>query len=99
VRRCGSRRPAIKYIIIILSMSMFVTLYVWQNIEIMKIELQYQKLSDTEQRLVRDKDQLLYEIEKYRSMDAIREYARRKGLKPVLPEDFGVVALDENIAQ
>jgi hypothetical protein len=80
-------------------MSLFVTLYVWQNIEILKIEFQYQQLSDTEQRLVRDKDQLLYEIERYRSMNAIREYARRNGLKELLPEDFGVVKLDENNAQ
>ncbi|OHD71020.1 MAG: hypothetical protein A2W19_08375 [Spirochaetes bacterium RBG_16_49_21] len=75
------------------------TLYVWQNIEIMKIGLQYQKLSDIEEQIVKDNDHLRYEIELYRRMEVVQDYARRRGFKPVLPEDFDVMAVDENNAQ
>jgi hypothetical protein len=80
-------------------MSLFVILYVWQNIEIMKIELEHKNLLNKEKQLVRDNDYLLYEIELYRRMDVIQDIARKNGLKPILPEDFDVMIIDENNAQ
>jgi hypothetical protein len=80
-------------------MSLFVILYVWQNIEIMKIELEHKNLLNREKQLVRDNDYLLYEIELYRRMDVIQDFARKNGLKPILPEDFDVMIINENNAQ
>jgi hypothetical protein len=84
----------VKYFAIIFFMSLFVVAYVWQNIEIVQIEMQYKKLADTRKRLVRERDRLLYEIERFRRMDVIEEYARKNGLRPVVPGDFDVVKVD-----
>ena len=48
-------------------MSLLVILYVWQNIEIVKIGMEYDALAAQERRLVKDNDRLLYEIERYRT--------------------------------
>jgi hypothetical protein len=80
-------------------MSLFVVLYVWQNIEIVKIEMQCKSLSDKESRLVKDKDRLLYEIERFRRMDVVEDYARKRGLRQMLPGDFEVITVHEPNAQ
>ena len=66
-------------------MSLFVILYVWQNIEIVKIEMEYGRFPARGARLVRDNDRLLYEIERYRRIDVVEEYARRNGLRRCFP--------------
>jgi hypothetical protein len=95
----GFRRPAIKYTIIIFLMSLFVVLYVWQNIEIVKIEMEYKSLSERESQLVKEKDRLLYEIERFRRMDVVENYARMRGLRQMLPGDFEVMTVHEPDAQ
>ena len=80
-------------------MSLFVILYVWQNIEITKIELEHKNLLNREKQLVRDNDYLLYEIERFRRMDVIQDFARKNGLRPILPDDFEVMIIDENNAE
>ncbi len=80
-------------------MIVFVILYVWQNIEIVKIEIIYRNLKNRERQLVKDNDRLLYEIERYRRMDVMEEYARKKGLRKILPKDFEVLVIDTTNAQ
>ena len=80
-------------------MIVFVILYVWQNIEIVKIEIIYRNLKNRERQLVKDSDRLLYEIERYRRMDVMEEYARKKGLRKILPKDFEVLVIDTTNAQ
>lgn len=80
-------------------MSVFVILYVWQNIEVVKIEIEHRNLKSRERQLVRDNDRLLYEIERYRSMDVMEEYALKKGLRKILPKDFEVMVIDTANAQ
>ena len=80
-------------------MSLFVILYVWQNIEIVTIEMQCKSLSNKESQLVKDKDRLLYEIERYRRMDVVEDYARKNGMRPMLPGDFEVFVVNETNAQ
>jgi hypothetical protein len=80
-------------------MSLFVVLYVWQNIEIVKIEMQYKALSGKESQLVKDKDRLLYEIERFRRMDVVEDYARKRGLRQMLPGDFEVMTIHDPNAQ
>ena len=76
-------------------MSLFVVLYVWQNIEIVQIEMQCKELSDKEGQLVKERDRLLYEIERFRRMDVIEDYARKNGLRQMLPGDFEVMTVHE----
>lgn len=78
-----------------MSVNLFVLLYVWQNIQMVQIEMEYRSLSGVEERLVRDNDRLLYEIERYRRIDVVQEYARRNGLRRMLPGDFEVMAVKE----
>jgi hypothetical protein len=80
-------------------MSLFVVLYVWQNIEIVKIEMEYRSLSEKEIQLVKEKDRLLYEIERFRRMDAVEDYARKRGMRQMLPGDFEVISVHKQNAQ
>ncbi len=74
-------------------MNLFVLLFVWQNIQMVQIEMEYRSLSAVEERLVGENDRLLYEIERYRRMDAVAEYARKNGLRRMLPGDFAIMAV------
>jgi len=76
-------------------MSLFVILLVWQNIEIMKIKIERRNLLKRENQIVRENDQLLYEIELYRRMDAVQAFARKNGYRPILPDDFDVMVINE----
>jgi hypothetical protein len=84
---------------IIFSMSLLVILYVWQNIEIVKIGMRYDALAAQERRLINDNDRLQYEIERYRRIDLIGERARKNGFRQMLPGDFEVMAVTEGHAQ
>ncbi len=70
--------------------------YVWQNIEVMKIHLDYRKGLRVEKRLVKDVDRLNYRIELLRTVDSMKAYARERGLKPVNPGDIDVIEIKGN---
>ncbi len=76
-------------------MGLFVIAYVWQNIEIMKIKLEHQNLLKKEKQITRENDYLLYEIELHRRMDIVQGFARKNGYRPILPDDFDVMVIDE----
>ncbi len=80
-------------------MSLFVVLYVWQNIEIVKIEMEYKSLAGKESQLVKEKDRVLYEIERFRRMDVVEDYARKRGMRQMLPGDFEVISVHTPDAQ
>jgi hypothetical protein len=80
-------------------MSLLVILYVWQNIEIVKIGMKYDTLAAQERRLINDNDRLQYEIERYRRIDLVEERARKNGFRQMLPGDFEVMAVTEGHAQ
>ncbi len=80
-------------------MSLFVILYVWQNIEVVQIKMKNRELSRAAGQLVRDRDRLLYEIERYRRMEAVEDYARKNGFRPMLPGDAIVLVVNEADAQ
>lgn len=77
----------------ILTMNLFVLLFVWQNIQMVQIEMEYRSLSAVEERLVGENDRLLYEIERHRRMEAVAEYARKNGMRRTLPGDFAIMAV------
>jgi hypothetical protein len=80
-------------------MSLLVILYVWQNIEVVKIGMANEALATKERLLVNDNDRLRYEIERYRRIDRIEEEARKEGFRPILPGDFEIMAVKEADAQ
>ncbi len=80
-------------------MSLLVILYVWQNIEIVKIGMEYDALAAQERRLVNDNDRLRYEIERYRTTDLVGELARKRGYRQVLPGDFEAMTVQGSHVQ
>jgi len=74
-----------------------VVFYVWQNIEVMKINLEYRKNLVVEKKLIKEIDQLVYRIEQYRTMDSMNRYAGAHGLKPVSPADIEVIEVNNDV--
>ena len=90
------RRQAIRYFIIAFLIILTVIMYVWQNIEVTKKNLDYRKELRIEKRLIKEVDKLRYRIEQYKTIDAMEEYARSQGLKKITPSDVDVVEIKEN---
>jgi hypothetical protein len=92
-RSPADRREAVKFIGIVVFMILFVILYIWQNVEVMKIKMNYGKEAEVEAGLIRQNDHLRYEIETFRRMNVIEEYARSRGMHALTPGDIEVVDL------
>ncbi|MBN2158286.1 MAG: hypothetical protein JW807_02740 [Spirochaetes bacterium] len=80
-------------------MSLFVLMYVWQNIEVVKIEMEHRSLSGKANRLIMNKDRLLYEIERYRRMAAVEDHAWKYGMRQMSLRDFDVIVVNKRDAQ
>lgn len=80
-----------KYFIIAFLIILFVIFYVWQNIEVMKLKIEFRGALMKEQQLVTDMDRLWYEIERYKTMEVVEAYAKRIGMRSVTPNDFVVI--------
>ncbi len=74
-------------------MILFVVLYIWQNVEVMKMKMDYGREAEVEAGLIRQNDRLRYEIETLRRMNVIEEYARSRGMHALTPGDIDVVDL------
>ncbi|MGL4368097.1 MAG: hypothetical protein ACRCUT_00260 [Spirochaetota bacterium] len=86
----GSRSYA-AYFVLVLGVFVFVMLYVWQNVEVTKLKIEYRKLLKKQEALVRENDLLLYDIERYRQFDYLERSAAALGMRPVTPGDFEAV--------
>ena len=84
-----------KYFSIVLMISVFVVFYVWQNIEMMKMKMDYKKLIRTEQEMTVVNDKLKYDFEKLRNFHKIEADADKKNLKRMTPADLVVIKIDE----
>lgn len=84
-----------KYFSIVLMISIFVVFYVWQNIEMMKIKMDYKKLIRTEKEITVVNDKLKFEYERLRSFRYIEANADRNNLKYISPADLVVIKIDE----
>lgn len=82
-----------KFIGIVVFMILFVVLYIWQNVEVMKMKMDYGREAEVEAGLIRQNDRLRYEIETLRRMNVIEEYARSRGMHALNPGDIDVVDL------
>jgi hypothetical protein len=82
-----------KYFLVAFVMIIFVILYVWQNIEVMKIKLEYSEALEEEKELIKRNDRLRFEIEKYKTMDLIEANAERYGMRRITPRDFEIIVV------
>ncbi len=84
-----------KYFSIVLMISFFVVFYVWQNIEMMKMKMDYKKLIKTAQEVTVVNDKLKFEFERLRSFRSIEAGAEKNNLKVLGPADLIVIKIDE----
>lgn len=85
----------IRYLLIALSLILFVILYVWQNVEVTKIKLMYRNVLKEERLLTNNNDRLRYEIEKLRRIDIVEEKAAALGMMELNYNDFIAIKIDE----
>ena len=85
-----------KYFSIVLMISVFVISYVWQNIEMMKMKLDYKKLIQTEKELSVINDKLKFELERLKNFHHIESYAGIHNLKRLGPEDIILIRVDQS---
>jgi len=69
-------------------MILLVVFYVWQNVEVMKINLEYQRKSYQEISFLKEHDRLIYELEKLRKMEIIEAFALGNDYRPVTRGDL-----------
>ncbi len=86
-----------KYFSIVLIISVFVVFYVWQNIEMMRMKMDYKKLIRTEQEMTVVNDKLKYDIERLRNFHNIEANADKKNLKHLTPADLAVIKADQAV--
>ena len=88
------KETVIKYFITALSVIIFVILYVWQNVEVMKIKIDYRKALKEERQLINMNDRLKYEIERFKRLDLVEKYALENGMRQLTPYDFVTINMD-----
>ena len=85
-----------KYFSIVLMISIFIISYVWQNVEMMKMKLDYKKLIQTEKELTIINDKLKFELERFKNFQRIGAYADKNNLKRLGPEDIILIKVDQS---
>ena len=80
-----------KYFAIVSMISVFVLLYVWQNIEMMRLKMDYRKLASIEKTVSEENKRLILSIERERNIDKVEANLSGKALRRILPQDVLVV--------
>ncbi len=95
--RHEDRPDFVRYTILVVVMIFFVILYVWQNIEVMQTKMYYEKSIEYKKELIKKRDRLLYDIERYKRLGLIEAYAEQNGLQRMGPENaVRIVDKEEN---
>ena len=81
----------IRYFLIVLMLVVFVLLYVWQNIEIIKITMDFRTLAKSEKNLLVERNRLLHDIEKLTQHRAMGEFGQRNQYRRILKGDVQVL--------
>ena len=76
-----------KYFLIVIMMSFFIITYVWQNIEIMKMKMEYRKLIDVEMDISEENDRIRFNLESLRNFRNMKSFAEQNRLKQIGPDD------------
>ena len=84
-------RSYMAYFILVLGVFVFVMLYVWQNVEVTKLKIEYRKLLKKQEVLVKENDRILYDIERSRQFEYLERSAASMGMKKITPNDFETV--------
>ena len=79
----------------VFSAVLFVILYVWQNVEVMKIKMDCREASGIEKKLIKQNDLLRYRIERFKRMEIIEKYANENGMKQLEPDDFKTIIINK----
>lgn len=87
----GEDRSYTSYFLMVIGVFVFVMLYVWQNVEVTKLKLEYRRLLRTQETLVKENDRILFNIERYKDPDYLEKSAVSLGMKPVTPRDFETI--------
>ena len=72
-------------------MSLFVLLYVWQNIEVMRMKMDYRKLVRVEHELAEENKRYIAELERLRNFRAVENAVAGKGVRRLVPQDMLVI--------
>lgn len=76
-------------------MIFLVILYVWQNIEVMQMKMHYEKSIEYKKELIKKRDRLLYDIERYKRLSLVEAYAEQNGLRRMAPGDAVMIEKKE----
>lgn len=85
-----------KYFMIVAMMSVFVLFYVWQNIEVMRMKMEYRKLIGIEHELSEERSRLVAEHERLRNFGRVESSMAGRGVRRMVPGDMLVVKSEEN---
>ena len=70
---------------------LFVVLYVWQNISVMRIKMECAAGGLREKALMKKNDRLLYEIERFKRIDLVESRAIQAGMRRISPANMQAV--------
>jgi len=87
----GNGDTSATYFAIALFMIVFVILYVWQNITVMKVKMNYRNALRQEEVAKKKNDRLRYEIEKLKQMGYVSDQARLRNMTVLRPENIEVI--------
>jgi hypothetical protein len=77
-------------------MSLFIITYVWQNIEIMKMKMEYRKFISAEREISERNDRIRYNLEGLRNFSQMKNFAEKNGLRQIGPDDVVIINMDGN---
>lgn len=75
----------------VIVLGLMVITSVWQNIEVMKLKMEYRRLIQQEQRLVKRNDILRYKLSKLSRMSVMDQKAKDQGFRMVKPGDVNIL--------
>lgn len=84
-----------KYFMIVAMMSVFVLLYVWQNIEVMRMKMEYRKLINVEHELTEENKRSLSELERLRNFRTVESAVAGRGVRRMGPQDVLILKNEE----
>lgn len=82
-----------KYIAIVTSLSLFVIAYVWQNIEVMQITMEYRAKVRHEKKLIEEVDRYRYLVERRRYEQWILNVTGETDYRPLTPDDVVPISI------
>jgi hypothetical protein len=80
-----------KYVFMIIVFGLLIITSVWQNIEVMKLKMEYRRLVQDEQKLIKKNDILRYKIATQSRMSVMDQRAKENGYRSMKPGDVNLL--------